>query len=287
MYKYIKLDQEQQFSDFNKRSFKFNQSVVETPLASLDSLSELVLRLPPEHVYASSSKVDINANLDTAHKEHKIECSLEHALENLATSDSFVMVRSPEIDEQYKELFTGLKNDLEQLAQELGTEITDSTLYLFITSPNGTTPYHIDRYSTFLMQLTGTKEVYTWEPWDKEQISDDELETFVAKTHKVAPSLRDEFVNTSTKTFIKPGEGAHIPYLAPHWVKTCDEVSASVSIIFNTKETQKKGLALRFNELVKRRLGIKLSPISGDKKISDAIKVFLFKVAAKLLSGKV
>ncbi|WP_197476221.1 hypothetical protein, partial [Oleiphilus sp. HI0043] len=67
----------------------------------------------------------------------------------------------------------------------------------------------------------------------------------------------------------------------------CDEVSASVSIIFNTKETQKKGLALRFNELVKRRLGIKLSPISGDKKISDAIKVFLFKVAAKLLSGKV
>ncbi|WP_231875482.1 hypothetical protein, partial [Oleiphilus sp. HI0086] len=67
---------------------------------------------------------------------------------------------------------------------------------------------------------------------------DDELETFVAKTHKVAPSLRDEFVNTSTKTFIKPGEGAHIPYLAPHWVKTCDEVSASVSIIFNTKETQ-------------------------------------------------
>jgi len=286
MFKYIKLELEKQFTDFNQRAFKFNQSIVDEPLTSLDSLKKLVLRLPPEHVYASSSKVDVTANLDTAHKEHKIKCSLEHALNNLEDSDSFIMVRNPEVDHEYQGIFTDLQNDLEALAKKVGTEITDSTLYLFITSPNGTTPYHFDRYSTFLMQLTGTKEVYTWEPWNKEQITDHELETFMAKTHDIAPSLKDGFLDQATMTKIAPGEGTHIPFLAPHWVQTCDEVSASVSIIFNTKETQKKSLSLRFNELIKRRLGVRLHPIHGNKTPSDSIKAFLFRILMKLANGR-
>ncbi|MFV1872007.1 MAG: cupin-like domain-containing protein [Oleiphilus sp.] len=286
MFNFIKLENEQQFSHFNKRAFKFQQSIVDDPLTSMEKLTQLVLRLPPEHVYASSSKVDVTANLDTAHKEHKIACSLEHALNNLKDSDSFIMVRNPEIDEEYRQLFQSLQADLENMAKKLGTQITDSTLYLFITSPNGTTPYHVDRYSTFLMQLTGSKEVYTWEPWNKEQISDHELETFMAKTHKVAPSLKDGFLEKATKTEIHPGEGTHIPFLSPHWVKTGDQVSASVSIIFNTKETQKQSLALRFNELIHRRLGIHLNPVTGSRSSIDAIKSFLFRVLLKLTRGR-
>lgn len=282
MFQYMKLDQQDQSAHFNKRSFKFEQSLVENPLTSLDNLKKLVLRLPPEQVYASSSKVDVTANLDNAHKEHKIQCSLEHALDNLESSDSFVMVRNPEVDEEYRSIFDGLQSDLVELAKQRGTEITDSTLYLFITSPQGTTPYHIDRYSTFLMQLKGAKEVYTWEPWDKQQITDHELETFMAKTHKVAPSLKDGYMDTATKTTILPGEGTHIPFLAPHWVKTCDEVSASVSIIFNTRETRRQGLSLRFNELMNRRFGIHLSPVTGESGKSDAVKSFLLRVATRL-----
>jgi len=282
MFTYIKLNHDNQFSDFNNKAYKFKQTIVNEPLTSLDNLKDLILRLPSKQVYASSSKVSINANLDTAHKEHKIKCSLEHALENLEHSDSFIMVRNPETDDQYKEIFTHLKNDLELLASKLGTKITDSTLYLFITSPNGTTPYHIDRYSTFLMQLCGNKDVHTWVPWDKKQITDHELETYMAKTHKEAPTLKEGFLKTSTITRITPGEGVHIPFLAPHMVKTNDTVSASISIIFNTNETRKKSLSLNFNELIHRKFGFRLKPVIKKKTFSDSIKMFLYRLVMKL-----
>lgn len=282
MFNYMKLDQATQLSDFNQKAYTFKQTIVNEPLTSIDNLKQLVLRLPAEQVYASSSKVDVHENLDTAHKNHKIKCSLEHALNNLEDSDSFIMVRNPETDAQYQEIFTQLKGDLELLASKLGTKITDSTLYLFITSPNGTTPYHIDRYGTFLMQLTGDKNVHTWSPWDKKQITDKELQTFMAKNHQTPPSLKDGFLETATISHIKPGEGVHIPFLAPHWVKTNDSVSASLSIIFNTTETRNKSLSLCFNELIERKLGLKLNPVIGKKTTSDTLKMFLYRIILRL-----
>jgi hypothetical protein len=282
MFTYIKLDQDNQLTDFNNKSYKFKQTIVNEPLTSLENLKKLVLRLPAEQVYASSSKVSVNENLDTAHKVHKIKCSLEHALDNLEHSDSFIMVRNPETDEKYKEIFTLLKGDLELLASKLGTKITDSTLYLFITSPNGTTPYHIDRYGTYLMQLSGDKDVHTWAPWDKKQITDSELETFMARNHQEPPSLKKGYLENSTISHITPGEGIHIPFLAPHWVKTNDTVSASISIIFNTTETRNKSLSLYFNELIHRKLGLRLNPVIGKKTVSDSIKMFLYRLIMKL-----
>lgn len=107
-----------------------------------------------------------------------------------------------------------------------------------------------------------------------------------SKLSHVAPSLKDGFLEKATKTEIHPGEGTHIPFLSPHWVKTGDQVSASVSIIFNTKETQKQSLALRFNELIHRRLGIHLNPVTGSRSSIDAIKSFLFRALLKLTRGR-
>ncbi len=63
------------------------------------------------------------------------------------------------------------------------------------------------------------------------------------------------------------GQGVHIPFTSPHWVKNGPEVSVSVSFIFQTPPSLKQGNAHRFNYHV-RRLASKLPvplplPIGG------------------------
>jgi len=205
--------------------------------------------MPESHVYASASTVDKKANLDNAHKEHAIESTLEFSVNNLQTSKSFIMVRSPELDPKLKRVFSSIKAEVESLVKSMGSQLTDSTLYLFLTSPFGITPYHIDRYSTFLFQLSGTKNVSTWAPWNKDLVSDIEMEKFFAKTHKQAPQYDSSFDQLMTKSTIAPGESLHIPFTAPHMVENGPEVSASLSIIFNTTQTNRKHNALLFNDI--------------------------------------
>ncbi|WP_146171174.1 hypothetical protein, partial [Saccharospirillum sp. MSK14-1] len=168
---------------FNQQSFKFKHNLSTESELQLGELKKLILRLPEEQVYASSSKVKITANLDNAHKDHGINMALETAMDEFETSDSFVMVRSPEVDNKLSKVFGEVKAEIDQFAKLLRTDITDSTLYLFLASPKSITPYHIDRYSTFLFQLQGEKNVSTWAPWNKNMIDDVELEKFFAKSH--------------------------------------------------------------------------------------------------------
>lgn len=71
------------------------------------------------------------------------------------------MVRSPETDPSFASLHRELLNDVGKMirAHGAGKDVCESMLYLFIASPDIVTPFHIDRYSTVLMQFRGIKTV--------------------------------------------------------------------------------------------------------------------------------
>ncbi len=255
---------------FDLNSFRFDHSLSKAPALQIDRLKELILRLPSPQVYASSSKVELTADLDRAHKDHAIKTALEQALTELETSDTFVMVRSPETDPALTEVFAQLTEAADRFIQQLNSQRINSTLYLFLASPGGVTPYHIDRYSTFLLQLQGTKDVSTWLPWDRQQISDQELEAFFTKTHQQAPQYSEEMARQATVTRIAPGQGVHIPFVSPHVVRNGEEVSASISIIFNTRQNQRQSDALKFNHQLRKKLSLQPRPVNQSAALDSA-----------------
>lgn len=266
---------------FNRQSFKFSHDLCQLPELRIDRLKELVLRLPSAQRYVSSSNVDLRANLDTAHKEHGINVSLEHALANLEESESFFMIRSPETDPALKDVFTCLKTNVDQYVAKQNGRIVDSTLYMFLTSPGGITPYHIDRYSTFLFQLQGSKQVSTWAPWDKKMVAPELMEQFFARTHTQAPAFDESFLSDARTDTINPGDALHIPFVAPHSVENGSEVSVSLSIIFNTDATEILHNALLFNENLRRRFHLKPTPVNESMRV-DQMKSLAYRVSRKV-----
>ena len=52
--------------------------------------------------------------------------------------------------------------------------------WIFVTSPNAITPFHMDQEHNFIMQVMGKKRLYVWDPFDREAVSHEGLERFHA-----------------------------------------------------------------------------------------------------------
>ena len=147
-------------------------------------------------------------------------------------------------------------------------------LYLFIASPNSVTPFHIDRYSTFLMQFRGSKTVTVAQPWDDRVVSQSDREAYVVRQNTKLP-WSQQTDQLSTAFEFNPGEALHIPFVAGHHVRNGPEdVSISMSIIFNTRESIRWRDALSFNHVMRKqlqRMGMVPGKV-GQSAWQDAIK---------------
>ncbi len=241
----------------DRNAFLFPHKLLGHPALSLENLAQAIPRLPADQVYHSNGKLTNTDNFDRAHVEHKPGLGLEATLDQLRTVDAYIMVRKPETDPSFKPLLEELRSDVSRMvaAAGVGGAIEDAMLYLFIASPNSVTPFHIDRYSTFLMQFRGNKEVTVYPPWDPRVVDDEDAEHFFANTGR-RPVWRPDLESLGHRFSFSPGQTLHIPFAAGHHVRNgSDDVSISLSIIFNTAQTRQLARALVLNHHLRRQLG--------------------------------
>ena len=166
---------------------------------------------------------------------------------------------------------------------KVGDNALDAQLYLFIASQNSITPLHIDRHSTFLMQFRGSKEVTVFDPWDDRVVSAANREAYVAYKNTRLSWGADIDV-LGRKFAFKPGEALHIPFVSGHHVRNgSDDISISMSIIFNTRQSMAWRRALMFNHRyrsVLRRIGMQPSAV-GRSVWRDASKAHLWLSAGR------
>jgi hypothetical protein len=272
--------------DLDHKPFKFNHKLLNHEALSLNNLSHALLNLPKENVMYSQSLQDLNANFDRAHIDKKNNLSLEKTLETIKTANSFIMVRSPEMDSSFNDLYQQLCKDVGKImkAKGVGLYPKDAMLYLFIASPNAFTPFHIDRYSTFLFQFQGTKEVAIFDQFSDEIVPSNIRESFV-DYGALRPTWNNDIDGKAHKIHFSPGEALHIPFVSGHYVKNGpNDVSISMSIIFKTAESEMWTKAMSFNHRLRNKLkylGINLNPV-GFSKNRDEFKSKLFPLVEKI-----
>ncbi|MBD8526471.1 cupin-like domain-containing protein [Pseudomarimonas arenosa] len=270
----------------DRRGFKLQHRLLGHPALELSNLAQVLPTLPSSNVYYSRGDLKPSDNFDRAHIEHKNGLSLADTIEAIRTSDSYIMVRSPELHPSFQELFADLSGDVRSLLRARGQpdQLHGAKLYLFIASPNSLTPFHFDRYSTLLLQFQGRKRVFVFEPWDERVISAQHTEGFMAHSGQ-RPPWNDELEALGTGFDFAPGEALHIPFIAGHYVKNgAEDVSVSLSIIFNTEQTQQQIRALHFNHYWRRaagKLGWKPSAV-GKRPGLDALKAASWQSASRL-----
>ena len=269
----------------DRSAFKFEHRLLGHPALSLENLARVIPALPKDRVMYSRGLLDNGADFETTFRHRPVGRTLEETIESIRASDSYVMVRSPECAPSFADLHRQLIGDVEKImkARGVGTVAYGAQLYLFIASPNAVTPFHIDRNSTFLLQFRGSKVVSVFPQWDSRVVSDEDREAYVAHARTQLPwdASKDA---AATRFRFEPGEALHIPFVAGHHVRNgSEDVSISMSIIFNTREGSAWARALNFNHRVRpamKRFGLAPAPV-GTSRWRDRGKARLWSLIEK------
>jgi Cupin-like domain len=157
----------------DREAFKFQHKLMGHPTLTLENLARVIPALPKKHVMYSKGLLDTGADFETTFKARPKNQTIEETIENIRVKDSYIMVSSPEVDKSFAPVYAELLNDVNRLIKMrgVGERAISPKLYLFIASPNSVTPFHLDRYSTFLMQFRGSKQISVFPQWDEQVVS--------------------------------------------------------------------------------------------------------------------
>ncbi len=258
--------------DLDRRPFGFSHNMANHPSLTFENLSKVITSLPEEKVMFSKGLNDLKKDFEQILVDGKKGFDLSEVIENIRSGNAYIAVRNPELHPSFKEIFEGICDDVSTFMQAngTGTKPIEPMLWLFIASPGAVTPFHFDRYSNFIFQIRGSKELAVFPPRMEQVISTKELEAY----HDNKPSYpewKEEKDQYAHKFNFKSGEAVHIPYTSGHYVKNgMDDISITISIFYHSEETEMWSKAMKMNHRL-RRFGMLPRPV-GQSGVVDRLK---------------
>ena len=142
--------------------------------------------------------------------------------------------------------------------------------WIFVSSPNTVTPFHIDHEHNFILQIRGKKRLYTWEPFDREVVSERAQELFHDEHSRERIGWNESFRSRARIFDLVPGMGGYMPSTSPHLVENGDEPSITISFTYYTDATRRREMLYRGNARL-RRMGLSPRPV-GSSVLRDRVK---------------
>lgn len=252
---------------YDREPFGFRHRLSGHPLLQLDALRALALRMPARQVLHRRGIVATDSDFDHAADLHPNGLGLSQTLDALVASGSFVTINNPELDPAYRPLLDELLNEIRCQTELVDPGMAWFASYFFISAPGAVTPFHMDRELNFLVQLRGEKLVKLWSP---AVLTELEKERLFGRWDLPRPALRPEVAASGREFLLRPGDGVHHPFIAPHLVVTGAELSISLAVTFRTARSNQRSAAWQVNHRL-RELGLRPAPV-GDSPLRDRMK---------------
>jgi hypothetical protein len=256
--------------------FGLKHRFTESPLLTLPRLAELVRELPRDRLEYNSGKAAISQQPDTT---PTVDLEPEEIVRNIESAGAWMVLKSVEQDPAYRRM---IEEALMEVAQTRGFNslkaagFEDIRGFIFVSSANSTTPFHADADENFFFQVHGDKFFHVYDNRDRSIASEDALEASAVK-HRNLP-YKAEFDTKCTTYRLKPGDGVYVPYQWPHWVRTADEYSISLSLTWKSEAVQRRNDIFTVNAML-RRFGLPQNP-PGANPVLDDVKVAAFRAAS-------
>ena len=166
--------------DFPLRPFRINHHLAGHPLLTLQRIVGLVQEVPHDRIEYNSGKVSVSqdpkavplVDLDPAEVVRRIE-----------TCDAWLLFKRVETVPAYRRL---LEEALLAVAKTRGYSslreagFTDIQGFLFVSSPQATTPFHLDTEDNLFVQIHGEKDFHIYDNEDRSIVSDEGVEAGIA-----------------------------------------------------------------------------------------------------------
>ena len=285
--KYIKVDQRVLRENFNRRPFQFQHDLTSHPLLQLGALHQLAQRIPAAEVLHWSNKIRVDDNIDVASQTHSTNLGIRETFQRIETAGSYILIRNAQLDRAFNRLVDDILDEVATMTEPIDPGMCQRIAYVFIASPGSTTPYHMDRDINFHFNLRGIKEISIWDPFDRSVLPETGLESLFTHFDAPRPPYKPEYESRARVFQLKPGDGVHHPFTAPHAVRYGDDVAISFTVTFNTRSTNRRA-AVHFVNHALRRIGASPSPV-GRSLLRDQLKfaaISAYRRAKSMLKGR-
>ncbi len=238
---------------FNKSPFLVEHRLSDHPLFELPRLLQLCRELPEDRVEYNGGNLNIDQH---GQLTPRTGLSPEDTIRNIAECGSWLVLKNVERDRQYREL-------LYEIVKPLGEGVPGIHAlegFVFLSSPNAITPYHMDPEHNFLLQIKGTKQVNIFDQEDRDLVSAEQLEIYFGGIAHRNMKFPEEYHKKAKVFDLAPGMGLHFPVTAPHWVSVGPDISISFSATFRSESSRRHSVLHYINRQI-RRIGLKPSPV--------------------------
>jgi hypothetical protein len=225
--------------DFDSLPFEFYHRFTDThPLFQLPRLRRLIENPATRAgIYFDAGNIRVDQRWDSV-PERKL--TMEETFDSIGNAGAWMIFRRVNLDPDYNEILEDCMREVKALSgRQIEEDKKSQEAMIFVTSPNRVTSYHIDRECNFLMQVSGRKTINIFERDDREVTPDHELETFWSKDNN-AGVYKPQYQHRAHVFMLEPGKGVHIPVNSPHWLQNEDNVSITLSVSYQYRDSDRK-----------------------------------------------
>lgn len=276
---YLSIDVDLFCKEFPNKAFMVEHQLATHPLFELASLIDLARRLPAACIEYNSGRLEINQDPAATPRNG---LSIEETIAGIENNASWMVLKNVERDPDYAQLLETCLAEIGRYSEWLAPGMMLPEGFIFISSPHAVTPFHMDPEHNFLAQIAGEKIVHAFDAYDRELVSEEQLEQFYApNVHRNLP-YRSEFASKARQFTLRPGNAMYFPQNSPHWVQNGDAVSISFSITFRSALSERRSRLYYLNGRL-RAAGLRPHPV-GVSPLRDTLKDFAFRSARKAAS---
>jgi hypothetical protein len=262
----LELDPESFRAQFPHQPFLVKHNLVGHSLFSIERLLGLAKRLPEKNVEYNAGNIPVDMGNQLS---PRTGLSPEETIRRIQEARSWMVLKYVENDPEYRRLLDQCLDEVKELSEAMVPGMCQREGFIFLTSPNSVTPFHLDPEHNFLLQIRGRKQVNIFDPHQNEVITEADIERgLFGKIRKLV--YKEEFQPKGQLFELDAGVGLHFPLVAPHWVKNLDNVSISFSITFRSRESERRATLHELNSRLRAR-GLNPAPV-GDSRIKDTAK---------------
>src|ERR1700704_2191512 len=259
--------------DFPLKPFAIRHRLSGHPLLTLPRIAQLASELPRDLIEYNSGKVAIRQDPDAI---ASVDLDPVEVVKSLETAGAWMVLKRVENSPEYRRL---LEDTLLSVARARGfNSLLDADFeqvegFLFVSSPNSTTPFHLDSEDNFFVHIHGEKFFTIFDNKDRALVSDEEIERSMTKHRNL--KYDGSFAPRGTEFHLFAGDGCYVPYQWPHWVRTADSHSISMATPWKPGEGPPLNDLHFFNSML-RGLGLPQQP-PGHRPLRDALKLAFYR----------
>jgi hypothetical protein len=261
---------------FDRKPFLIGHELTNHPLFEISRLMRLCRSLPETSVEYNAGNIPISVD---PKRTPGNGLSAEETIRRIAECKSWLVLKHVEQEPEYRALLYRCLAEIARHSEPVRPGMCLAQGFIFISSPEAVTPYHMDPEHNILLQIRGSKRIHLFDGHDRSVLAEEELEQFYCGAHRNLAYPTD-FEKTGWTFDLNPGFGLHFPVTAPHHVRNGEEVSVSFSITFRTPDLKRRRMVHICNAFLRRR-GLRPAP-AGTHPWHDSLKYLVFGIAQRI-----